>query len=374
LALVLSNLGWMPTVEATSHTVSGRVTDGAGSPVQGVTITAQAEMQYRLYLPVAMNGYAQGGIPKTGFGLLQAARRVETIGAQALATYTAVTDADGNYTLTGLPAGTYTLVPAKGGQVFSPPSRTVAVPPDASGQDFETSSSEPDLFDSVLYMTADTGYALVDDNASLDLGVGDGDDFTIEAFFYVPDLTYDDFYTDVLARKRDSFSFYISFNAGQPDWILFEITTAGGGDVTLGYQSHLQVGWHHVAASYDNEYTETEDALAIFLDGSRVAYSPEETVHVDWTPGIPNSWRPLEVGGVQGGRAGFNGYLEEIRVSDMIRYSNGTYTVPTDPFASDAHTVALWHFDEAAGSTNFYDASSYGNHLTGYSGAQTYNP
>ena len=173
--------------------------------------------------------------------------------------------------------------------------------PDASGQDFETNSSEPGLFDSVLYMAADTGYALVDDNASLDLGVGDGDDFTIEAFFYVPDLTYDDPYVDVLARKRDSFSFYISFNAGQPDWILFEITTAGGGDVTLGYQSHLQVGWHHVAASYDNEYTETEDALAIFLDGTRVAYSPEETLHVDWTPGIPNSWRPLEIGGVEGG-------------------------------------------------------------------------
>jgi hypothetical protein len=232
----------------------------------------------------------------------------------------------------------------------------------------------PALFNSVLYMAQDTGYALVPDNASLDIGVGEGDDFTIEAFFFVPDLDYDDTFVDALMRKRDSFSFHISFNKDQPDWILFEIVTAGGGSVTLGYQSDIQVGWHHVAATFDNEYTETEDALAIFLDGIRVAFSPDESIHVDWTPGIPNSFRPLEVGGVEAGRAGFYGYLEEIRVSDLIRYSSATYAAPSEPFVSDAYTVALWHFDETAGSTVFADASSHGNHLTGYAGAQTYNP
>jgi hypothetical protein len=48
----------------------------------------------------------------------------------------ATTDQVGNYALTGLPAGTYTLRASKGGWTFSPASRTVVVPPDATGQDF----------------------------------------------------------------------------------------------------------------------------------------------------------------------------------------------------------------------------------------------
>jgi hypothetical protein len=499
LALVLCSSRWMPTAEATAYTISGWVTDGDAHPIQGVTITAtrEADMQNHVYLPLVMRGSDQDGTSQTGFGpelqagakgeitiplqkeiptdkprLLRSDHGTGAVAVQALTTYTAITDADGNYTLNDLPAGAYILVPSQDGQFFSPSSRTVTVPPDAISQDFEINNPPnipssptpadgaldqgidvdlswaggdpdgdevtydvyfeaddstpdelicddttgnvcdpgtlsynmhyywqviatdehgvtatetgwdfttgpvpaPELCDSVLYMATDTGYALVDDNASLDLGVGEEDDFTIEAFFFVPDLDYDDTFVDALMRKEDSFSFNISFNRDQPDWILFEITTAGGGEVTLAYPSNLQVGWHHVAAAYDNEYTETEDALAIFLDGVRVSYSPDENIHVDWTPGIPNSFRPLEVGGVEGGRAGFYGYLEEIRISDLIRYNGATYSVPTEPFVSDANTVALWHFDETAGSTVFADASSYGNHLTGYAGAQTYSP
>jgi hypothetical protein len=128
-----------------------------------------------------------------------------------------------------------------------------------------------------------------------------------------------------------------------------------------------------VAAVYDNEFTESEDTLAIYLDGDRVAYSPEGTIQIDMTPGIPNSTKKLEVGGVQGG-VGFYGYLDEIRQSSVVRYSGPTYTVPTEPFTTDADTRALWHFNETPGSTDFADASIYNNDLTGSEGAQTYNP
>jgi hypothetical protein len=40
------------------------------------------------------------------------------------------------YTVTGLLTGTYTLTPTLAGYTFEPVTRTVSVPPDASGQDF----------------------------------------------------------------------------------------------------------------------------------------------------------------------------------------------------------------------------------------------
>lgn len=48
----------------------------------------------------------------------------------------ATTDNNGNYIISGSVAGTYDLIPRKKGYVFSPPKRTVTVPPDAIGQNF----------------------------------------------------------------------------------------------------------------------------------------------------------------------------------------------------------------------------------------------
>lgn len=50
--------------------------------------------------------------------------------------HTVTTDGDGNFTLTGLITGTYTLTPSKNDYVFLPSSRTVNVPPDVNRQDF----------------------------------------------------------------------------------------------------------------------------------------------------------------------------------------------------------------------------------------------
>ncbi len=86
------NYGILP-VTVTSITCSGYVTDGAGAGITGVTVSA---------------------------------------GAAGSAT----TDGSGVYTLSGLAAGTYTLTPSKSGYTFSPDSRTVTVPPSATGVDF----------------------------------------------------------------------------------------------------------------------------------------------------------------------------------------------------------------------------------------------
>ena len=56
--------------------------------------------------------------------------------------HSVTTDSAGNYTLSGLTEGMYTITPSKSGHSFSPASRSVTVPPSATGVDF-TASFDP---------------------------------------------------------------------------------------------------------------------------------------------------------------------------------------------------------------------------------------
>lgn len=84
-------------VPVSTYSIGGRVTDSAGHGLAGVTIS-------------------------DGAG------------------HTVTTDGNGNYSFGGLPAGSYTLTPDKVGHTFSPASRSVTVPPDAGGQNFEVTN------------------------------------------------------------------------------------------------------------------------------------------------------------------------------------------------------------------------------------------
>ncbi|MBP7867971.1 MAG: pre-peptidase C-terminal domain-containing protein [Acidobacteria bacterium] len=53
--------------------------------------------------------------------------------------YSATSDASGNYTISNLPAGTYTVTPSKSGCTFSPTSTSVTVGPNATGKNFTAS-------------------------------------------------------------------------------------------------------------------------------------------------------------------------------------------------------------------------------------------
>ncbi len=137
----------------------------------------------------------------------------------------------------------------------------------------------------------------------------------------------------------------------------------------LSYDVNLSVGWHHVAAVFDNENTANQDLMALYLDGSLVASSHQ----AEWTPGVPDSTSALNIGAYLGLYPAV-GWIEEMRFSDIVRYSSVSYTVPTTPFVDDAATRALWHFNEAPGSTVFADSSGNGNTLTGQNGAHTGKP
>ena len=74
------------------YSISGHISDSSGNPIPGVSVSAGS--------------------------------------------YNAVTDNQGYYSITGLPAGNYTIAPALSGYSFSPNSRNVSLPPDRHGYDF----------------------------------------------------------------------------------------------------------------------------------------------------------------------------------------------------------------------------------------------
>jgi hypothetical protein len=61
---------------------------------------------------------------------------IENVDIGVSAGFSTTTSVDGSYTTPGLPSGTYIITPSLTGFVFSPPSRTVALPPAAVNQDF----------------------------------------------------------------------------------------------------------------------------------------------------------------------------------------------------------------------------------------------
>lgn len=77
---------------------------------------------------------------------------------------------------------------------------------------------------------------------------------------------------------------------------------------------------------------------------------------------IKNSAESTKVGENLGGG------VDELRISDIARYTGSTYTRPTSPLTCDEHTRALWHFDELG--THFHDAcGTTDNLLIGHNGA-----
>ena len=94
--------------------------------------------------------------------------------------------------------------------------------------------------------------------------------------------------------------------------------------VTVG---SLVNGWHHVAAQFDGT------TRAIYLDGVRVGFDTP-TGH---TITVNNN---LVIGSTTNNEY-FSGYLSNVRISNIARYSGSTYTIPATQFTSDANTIVL---------------------------------
>ncbi|HTU27157.1 MAG TPA: ThuA domain-containing protein, partial [Pirellulales bacterium] len=122
-------------------------------------------------------------------------------------------------------------------------------------------------------------------------------------------------------------------------WELF--TQAGDGHLAAfvpGYEPnhvhsacHICDGrWHYLAMTF------ADDELRLAVDGKSVAEKKLERRAAAAEPG------PLWIGGYPPGQLGCRGWIDELRISKVVRPVD---RVPSGPFGDDEQTVGLWHFD-----------------------------
>jgi hypothetical protein len=92
--------------------------------------------------------------------------------------------------------------------------------------------------------------------------------------------------------------------------------------------------------------------MRLFVNGSLVATTAA-------TGAIDQSTQPLRIGSVEASGDFFPGIIDEVRVSNLVRYTT-SFTPSSGPFVTDSNTVGLWHLDEGSGATTA-DASGHAN-------------
>jgi uncharacterized protein YaiE (UPF0345 family) len=100
--------------------------------------------------------------------------------------------------------------------------------------------------------------------------------------------------------------------------------------------------WYYVAVSRNN------GNLRLWVNGN---IDLDVTENVNITAG---STKAARIGISYGNGAQFNGYIDELRVSDTARYTSN-FTPPTEPFQNDSNTLLLLHMDGTNNSTTFTD-------------------
>jgi Concanavalin A-like lectin/glucanases superfamily len=140
---------------------------------------------------------------------------------------------------------------------------------------------------------------------------------------------------------------------------VFGVSGDGTGDRTIcGVTDVLDNAWHHVAV----QRRRSDGWMWLFVDGRLEAQEAGPVGDVSYpdnaTPGDfcdgPCTNDPFLVIGAEKHDAGaeypsYSGFIDEVRLSNVLRYPTNDFAPPTQPFTPDASTVALYHFDEGQG-------------------------
>jgi hypothetical protein len=174
-----------------------------------------------------------------------------------------------------------------------------------------------------------------------DIAIGTGD-FTFECWVRLN-----------VKAKRGILSIY----DGSNDWYLLLDTNNDYGflvyspvmspqvlDAKLGGTSYTNTNagqWYHLA------FTRSGTSVKLWLDGNLMESG---TSSANFNGVVLNI-------GTENGNTYWNGWIDEIRVSSVARYTT-TFTPPTSAFTNDSDTLLLLHGDGTDGSTTIEDDNS----------------
>lgn len=159
------------------------------------------------------------------------------------------------------------------------------------------------------------------------------DDFTIEFWLRIPTGAQDGRLLRIpkVSGAGDPLLLFTDTSGANPVFYL-NIFIPGVGsyanDINLTYDT-----WHHIAITFEG----STQSLNAFKDGVQ-QFAPTlggdfEVVGTD-----------IDIG-VSAGFSGFEGYLDEFRWSNTMRYTGSSFTPPTQAFTNDPNTLILIHGD-----------------------------
>ncbi|MBI5302389.1 MAG: LamG domain-containing protein [Chloroflexi bacterium] len=140
--------------------------------------------------------------------------------------------------------------------------------------------------------------------------------------------------------------FGVALNSGK---IAFGVNNGMTGTTVCGATNVANGAWHHIAVTRNA----TTGEIRMFVDGQLDAQVASVTGNISYRDGrltsYPNSDPFLVLGAekhdVGAAYPAFKGWLDEVRLSNSIRYT-ANFTRPVSAFTPDGNTVALYHFNE----------------------------
>jgi hypothetical protein len=196
---------------------------------------------------------------------------------------------------------------------------------------------------SALFSSVNSAITVPNTGGVLNLGTAD---FTIE-FRYrpiskptaFPQIVFGN-YTGAMGANN----WAISDRETAANKFAFVVPNFGGNNIPLlSTTTPVNGNWYAVAV------TRSGSTLRMFVDGVLEA-SQTFAGSID---GNSNATRAIGTSG-SGTNAYINGYVDELRFSNIARYT-ANYTIATQPFTNDANTTLLLHMDGANASTSFPD-------------------
>jgi hypothetical protein len=149
--------------------------------------------------------------------------------------------------------------------------------------------------------------------------------------------------------------------------LVFGVRGPTGDDLNICGTGSLDDGaWHHVVL----QRRVSDGWMWMYVDGvlqaegdgpdGDISY-PNDAVPLDLCGGPCSNDEFLVVGAEKHGSdpslRSFSGWIDEMRISDLLRYS-ADFTRPSQPFSTDPGTLALYHFDDSP-ANNAYDTSGH---------------